>query len=156
MYLKLITNNPYPQFDVYDEDRLVVRIKIDEKMQALRITCKDNRRVFSIAAEKVRKINVYSLLNEYSQPLGTLIKDKVQDNTGEVEIEGLKLNYQLISNPINEIVLFENNAEQLLNCRVSDSLLPEFTNYINYFVFSLSWFAFLCKEKKEAISFAEA
>ncbi|MEO6455159.1 MAG: hypothetical protein ABIN97_13850 [Ginsengibacter sp.] len=156
MYLKLIANNPYPQFDIYDEDKLAVRIKIDKEMQALRITCKDNRRVFFIAEEKFRKTSVSTLLNEYSQPLGALIPDKFVNNSGEIEIEGMKLNYRITNFPVKEIVLLENNkVDSVLNCRINDALLLEYSNYINYFIFALSWFAFLSKEKQEAMYFAE-
>ena len=157
MYLKLITNNPYPQFEVYDEDRLIVGIKIDKEMQALRITCKDNQRVFFIAEEKFRKTSVPTLLNEYSQPLGTLTKDKFVNDSGEIEIEGMKLNYRITSNPVKEIVLLKNNKlDSVLNCRLNDALLLEYGDYINYFIFALSWFTFLSAEKKEAMYFAEA
>lgn len=156
MYLKLITKNPYPQFDVYDEDKVVVRIKIDKEMQAIRITCHDTHRVFFIVEEKFRKNSVLNLVNEYSQPLGSLIADKFMANSGEVEIEGMKLNYQLNSHPITEIALFESSAGPLLNCRLNDALLLEYNSYVNYFIFALSWFTFLSKEKKEVLYFAEA
>ncbi|MEO6330168.1 MAG: hypothetical protein ABIO55_14645 [Ginsengibacter sp.] len=157
MYLKLITDNPYPHFDVYDEDTLLVQIKVDKEMQALRITCKENRRVFFIVEEKLRRGNVLNLVNEYSQPLGFLNKGKVQGNSGEIEIEGLNLNYRLSSNPVTEIALFENDKRNsILNCRLNDALLLAYGDYINYFIFALSWFTFLSKDKKELMHFAEA
>ncbi len=155
MYLKLIADNPYPQFDVYDEDSLVVRIKIDKEMQALRITCKDNQRVFFIVEERSGKGSICTLLNEYSQPLGTLIQDKFISTSGEIEIEGMKFNYRIASNPVKEIILLENNKHNsILNCRINDAVLFEYTNFINYFIFALSWFIFLSKEKKEIMHFA--
>jgi hypothetical protein len=155
MYLKLVANNPYPQFDVYDEDRLIVRIKIDTALQAFRIMIKDNRRVFFIDEEKLQRNNICTLLNEYSQPLGTLVR--VMYNTGEVEVEGLKLNYRILSKPVKEIILFEHIiANPTLNCRMSDAVIFEYSNYINYFIFALSWFTFLSKEKNEIMSYASA
>ncbi len=156
MYLKLITSNPYPQFDVYEDDKVMVRIKIDQEMQALRITCKDIRRAFFITEETIRKNTTWSLLNEYSQPLGTLTEDKFIIGAGEINLEGTKLNYRITNNPVKEIILLENNKHtSLLNCRINDAVLSEYNNYIHYFVFALSWFTFLTKEKKEAVQFAQ-
>ena len=132
-------------------------IKIDKEMQALRIICNDNRRVFFIIEEKIRKSSVWSLLNEYSQPLGFLTKDKMVNDEGEIAIEGKKFTYRISSNPVKEIILFENTQpEEVLNCRINDALLLEYSNYIIYFIFALSWFTFLSKEKQEAMYFAEA
>lgn len=155
MNMKLVANSPYPQFDVYDDEKLVVRIKIDKDMQALRLICKDNRRVFFIVEEILKKGSMCTLVNEYSQPLGILIQDKFSNGSGAIEIEGMQLNYRLTSNPVKEIILLENDKyNSLLNCRINDAVLFEYSNYINYFIFALSWFLFLSKEKKESMHFA--
>ena len=150
MYLKLIANTPYPKFEVYDEIQLVIRIKIDPEMQALRVTYKEKLRVFFIVEQKSRKSHLFSLLNEYSQPLGTLIKDK-SNNSGELEIEDMKLKYTLANNEIN---LFENDKlVAALNCKIENEVLLSAVSNINYLLFGLSWVAFLVKEK-ESLQFA--
>lgn len=152
MYLNLVVNNPYPQFEIYDGEKLVVRFKVDKEMDALRISCKDNRRVFFIVEEKLRKTDICTLVNEYGQPLGTLTPDKFIHNSGDIAIEGMQLSYKITSYPVTEIVLLEdNNPMSILNCRLNDALFLKYSNYLNYFIYSLSWFAFLSKEKKAAL-----
>lgn len=157
MYIKLTNNNPYPQFDIYDEERLIMRIKIDKEVQALRISSKDNRRVFFLSEERLRKETVLTLLNEYSQPLGTLISNRDTKNCGEIKLEGLRLNYEVTPDPFKEILLLENNGvNSVLNCKLSDEVFLSYSNYINYFIFALSWFALISKERREIIHFATA
>ena len=154
MYLKLIANNQYPKFEVYDEGQLVVGIKIDPEMQAVRVTYKENRRVFFIIEEKFRKASILTLLNEYSQPLGSLVKDK-SNNSGQIEIEEIKLKYKLADTSEKQISLFEiNNPAAVLNCKIEIDALPSVMNNINYLLFGLSWVAFLVKEEKEILQFA--
>ena len=154
MYLKLIEDGPYPKFEVYDEDKLVVRIKIDLEMQALRVTYKEKLRAFFVVEEKSRRNHLLRLVNEYSQPLGTLIKDK-SNNSGEIEIEGMKLKYGSIDWFNNEINLFEsNNRVAQLNCKIEDEALHSVISNINYLLFALSWFTFLVKQEKQTFQFA--
>jgi len=154
MYLKLIANSSYPKFEAYDKDQLVIGIKIDPEMQAVRVTYKDNRRVFFLVEEKFRKTNILTLLNEYSQPLGSLTKDK-SNNSGQIEIEDIKLKYKITDAADKQISLFEiNNTVAVLNCKIEvDALLYAMSN-INYLLFGLSWVAFLVKEEKESLQFA--
>ncbi len=154
MYLKLIANNPNPKFEVYDEGQLAIGIKIDPEMQAVRITYKENRRVFFVVEEKLRRGNILTLLNEYSQPLGFLSNEK-SNNSGKIEIEGMKLKYKLAGTPDKEISLFEiNNPVAALNCRIENDTLLSAVSNMNYLLFGLSWVAFLVKEEKENLQFA--
>ena len=154
MYLKFIASSTYPKFEVYDEDKPVIGIKIDPEMQAVRVTYKETRRVFFILEEKLRKSSVLTLVNEYSQPLGILINHK-PNNSGEIEIEGTKLKYSLVDSSDKAIHIFEiNNPVAVLTCRIeNDALLSAVTN-INYLLFGLSWVSFLVKEGKENLQFA--
>jgi hypothetical protein len=155
MYLKLTANNPYPHFDIYDEDKPVISIKIDQFMQALRIACKDSRRVFFVVEEKMKRNSVWCLLNEYSQPLGSLMKDKSTGNEGEVKIEGSRFTYRISSSPVKEIIVFKSNEpEETLICRINDALMSDYKNYLIHFIFALSWFTFLSHKKKTAMDFA--
>jgi hypothetical protein len=123
-------------------------------MQAVRVKYKENRRVFFVVEEKFKKTHVITLLNEYSQPLGFLTKDKA-NNSGEIEIEGVKLKYELTGNIAQEINLFEiNNSVAALNCKIENEALLYAADNINYLLFSLSWVAFLVKEEKENFQFA--
>jgi hypothetical protein len=154
MYLKLIANSPYPKFEVYDEDKPAIGIKIDPEMQAVRVTYKEKRRVFFILEEKLRKSSLLTLVNEYSQPLGTLINDK-SNNSGEIEIEGIKLKYSLIDSSYKEINIFEiNNPVALLKCRIENEALLSAISNINYLLFGLSWVSFLVKEGRENLQLA--
>lgn len=157
MHINLISSGPYPEFEVYDEKKLIIHLKIDREMNSFRILCGDNRRVFFIVEEKYRRNSVYSLVNEYSQPLGAVIKDKFLDDSGEIEIEGLRLNYRIARKPVREIVLLENDkTASVLNCRVNDALARDNNDDLMYFIFALSWFVFLSKEKKEVAELTEA
>ena len=154
MYLKLIANDSYPKFEVFEEDQLVIGIKIDHEMRAVRVTYKDKRRVFFIGEEKSRKNNIFTLVNEYSQPLGSLIKDK-SNNSGQIEIENIKLKYKFADTPDKQISLFEiNNPVAVLNCEIENDALVSALDNINYLLFSLSWFTLLSKQKKEQLQFA--
>jgi hypothetical protein len=154
MYLKLIANTSYPKFEAYDKDQLVIGIKIDPEMQAVRVTYKENRRVFFLVEEKFRKTNILTLLNEYSQSLGSLAKDK-SNNSGQIEIEGIKLKYKLADTADKQISLFEiNNPVAVLNCKIENDTLLDAMSNINYLLFGLSWVAFLVKEEKENLQFA--
>jgi hypothetical protein len=154
MHLKFIASNSYPKFEVYDNGQLVIGIKVDTEMQAVRVTYKENRRAFFLAEEKFRKNSILTLVNEYSQPLGSLVKDK-SNNSGQVEFEDMKLSYKLSDTADKQISLFEiNNPVAVLNCSIEiDALLPAIDN-INYLLFGLSWVAFLVKEQKENLQFA--
>ena len=84
----------YPEFKVYEDNKVVIQVKIDNPSQAFRITCLDNKRVFFIADEIVKKTKITTLLNEYSQQLGSLIKSNSDINAGEIEIEGERYIYK--------------------------------------------------------------
>jgi hypothetical protein len=153
MNLKLIADSPYPKFEVYDEDKIVMRIKIDPQLQAVRLSRGENHRVFFIGEERLRKRSVITLLNEYSQPLGTLINDK-SNNTGIVEVEDIKFKFSIAARAGKEISLFEaDNLFPVLNCKIENEALPSTLDNITYLLFSLSWYTFLTK-KKEDFQFA--
>jgi hypothetical protein len=155
MYLKQIPSKSNPKFEVCAGDQVVIGIKIDPQMQTVRVTYKENRRVFFVVEEKYKKTHVTTLLNEYSQPLGSLIKDK-SNNSGEIEIEDVKLRYELTDRSgAEEINLFEiNNPVAALNCKIENEALLSIADNINYLLLSLSWVAFLVKEEKESFQFA--
>jgi len=147
MKIKFISHKVYPQFQVYIEDKIVIHIKIDTQINAFRITCPENKRVFFIANEMVKKTKITTLSNEYNQQLGSLIKSKTDHNMGQVEIEGSAYTYMLNSDS-PEINLFEhNNFQPILNCKLE---LQQFSfpneDYMSYLLFSLAWFKFLTKE----------
>ena len=154
MYLKQIPGKSNPKFEVYAEDQVVIGIKIDPEMQSVRVRYKENRRVFFVVEEKFKKTYSITLLNEYSQPLGSLTKDK-SNNSGEIEIEGVKLKYELTGKAAQEVNLFEiNNPVAALNCKIENEALLYTAGNMNYLLFSLSWVAFLIKEEKENLQFA--
>lgn len=152
MYLKLIANDSYPKFQVVNDNQPVVGIKIDPQMQAVRITYEETKRVFFIVEEKFRKSHLISLLNEYSQPLGTLTKEK-SSNSGEIELEGMKLSYNIIDSGVREINLYEAN-KLVLNCKIENEALLSALENMNYLLFAFSWFIFLLKEEKPVLQFA--
>jgi hypothetical protein len=148
MKIKFISHKVYPQFQVYNEDKIVIHIKIDTSINAFRITCRENKRVFFIANEMVKKTNITTLSNEYNQQLGSLIKSKTDHNMGEIEIEGSAYTYMLNKDFSPEINLFEhNNYQPILTCKL-ESQQFSFLNddYISYLLFSLAWFKFLTRE----------
>ena len=154
MYLKVIANNPHPKFEIYDNGEPVIGIKIDPEMQTVRVTYKEKKRVFFIVEEKLRKHHLITLLNEYSQPLGSLVKDK-SNNSGEIEIEDMKFAYKLAGAEHNQINLAEiNNPRTGVNCEIENEAISSAMTNINYLLFSLSWVAFLVKEEKENFQFA--
>jgi hypothetical protein len=77
MKIFFISNKLYPEFKAYEENEMVIHIKIDTQTQAFRITCFDTRRVFFIEDTIIKKTKVTTLLTEYSQQLGLLTKSKL-------------------------------------------------------------------------------
>jgi hypothetical protein len=152
MHLKLVANAPSPKFEIYDDDQVVAGIKIDLQMQALRLTYREIRRVFFITEERLRKGSQLNLLNEYSQPLGTLIKNK-SNTSGEMEIEGLKLNFNIADNGGKEVNLYEKN-KPVLSCKIQDEALLFALENINYLLFAFMWYTFLLKEQKPVLQVA--
>ena len=156
MNIKFISHKPFPEFEVYDEDKKVIHIKVDTETQAFRITCKDNMRVFFIADEVVKKSKITTLLNEYSQQLGSLTKSKSDTNSGEIEIEGVRYIYKMNDGFLKEINLFKPNSfKPTLSCKLEIGELSFLNkNYINYILFALAWFIFLTKEQATFVQFA--
>lgn len=158
MIIKFISGKPHPEFEVIEDDNLAMHIKLDVETQGFRIKFKDKRRVFFISNEVIKKNKVTTLLNEYSQQLGSLTESKINDNEGEIEIEQRLYNYKLSDDFLKEINLSEQDSgEVVLSCKLGNgelSLLKK--NYLNYILFSLAWFAFLTKQKTDSARFANA
>ena len=158
MKIKFISHKFYPEFDVYEENKMLFHIKIDTETQAFRITYQDNRRVFFIAEEMVKKAKITTLLNEYSQQLGFLTKSKSDNNTGEIEIEGVQYTYKIEDGFLKEIYLFKPTGfNPVLTCELDATELSFLNkNYLNYILFALAWYTFLTKEKATFVQFAGA
>ena len=157
MEVRLLSLSSFPEFDVYEEDKRLIHLKIDIGIQAFRITCPGNKRVFFIADEVIKKTTITTLLNEYSQQLGSLTKSKLELNGGEIEIEGTQYRYNLKDGFIKEINIFEqNNYQPVLSCKLAPGQLS-FLNegYLNYLLFSLAWFRFLSEKQPAFVEFAE-
>ena len=157
MIIKFISDKLSPEFEVYEESKILIHIKIDTEVQTFRITCLDTKRVFFVVDEVIKKATVTTLLNEYSQRLGSLIKSKSALNSGEIEIEGIQYTYTFSDDFIKEINLFEQNSRQpALRCKLEPgqpSILNE--GYLNYLLFSMAWFKFLCEKQPAFAEMAE-
>jgi len=157
MQIKFISDKPYPEFEVIDQNKLLIHIKVDTETQAFRITSRDNKRVFFVSEEIIKKNKVISLLNEYSIQLGTIVKSKTDGDTGEIEFEGSQYTYTMSDGLRKEINLFELDKNRpTLYCRLEAgqlSFLKE--GYINYLLFGLVWYKFLTKQQPAFSSFAE-
>jgi hypothetical protein len=158
MKIIFVSNKPFPEFEIYEENKMVIHIKIDTQTQAFRVKCLGNRRVFFIEDEVIRKTEITTLLNEYSQQLGFLTRNKLDINSGEIEIEGDQYSYRLNDDLLKEINLFElNNYQPVLSCKIEAGQLSILNkDYINYLLFALAWFTFLSKEQTSYAQFAEA
>ena len=153
-----VSSKPYPIFEVYDDNKRVIHLKIDPETRAFRISCYDSRRVFFIDNEVFKKTEITTLLNEYSQQLGVLTKNKSNANTGEIEIEGTRYTYTLTGDFRNEInLLTRDSYEPVLRCKLAagQSAFPG-NDSISYLLFSLGWFLFLTKEQAVPAHFSEA
>jgi len=147
MQIKFISHRPYPEFEVFEQNKILIHIKVDTETQAFRIAIRDNKRVFFIADEVVKKNKITTLLNEYSIQLGSLSKSKSDDNAGEIEFEGVQYTYSLNDDLRKEINLFERGKIQpILSCKLEPGQLSFLSEgYINYLLFSLVWYKFLTK-----------
>lgn len=157
MKIIFISNEPYPVFEAYNENKKLIHIRIDPEIHAFRIMSDNNQRVFFIENEVIKKTEVVTLLNEYSQPLGFLNKSKSDTSIGEIEIEGSRYTYKLIDDFLKEINLFEHNNDQpVLSCKLEMGK-PTILNkdYINYLLFSLVWFLFITKKQKAPVELSE-
>ena len=153
MKVVFVSHRSYPEFELYEENKRVLHLKIDNASNAFRITCDDNRRVFFIGEETIRKNKIITLLNEYSQQLGSLSNMNTDDNTGEIEIEGIQYTYGLNNGLSKEIALYKSESDQsILTCRLEPGQLS-FLNegYLNYLLFGLAWYNFLTKEQPNLV-----
>ncbi|MEP6948177.1 MAG: hypothetical protein ABI863_02835 [Ginsengibacter sp.] len=158
MKIIFISDKSYPVFEVYDENKKLIHIKIDHETRAFRIMCNDNRRVFFIENEMIKKTEITTLLNEYSQQLGFLTKSKLDISMGEIEIDGTQYKYKMKDGLSKEINLFEhNNFQPILSCKLEMEQLS-FLNkdYISYLLFGLVWFLFLTRKQETPVQLAEA
>lgn len=158
MKITFTSNHPYPVCEIYEENRKIIHIKIDPETQAFRIMCCDSQRVFFVEHEVIKKTEITTLLNEYSQQLGFLTKNKMDTNIGQIEIEGAQYTYKLNDDTLKEINLFEyDNYQPVLNCKLETGKSTFLNNeYISYLLFALVWFLFLTKEHATLVQFAEA
>ncbi len=155
MKVQFISDRSYPEFEIYEEDRVILHIKIDIKTQAFRIKYRDSRRVFFIVEDITKKTKTTTLLNEYSQQLGLLTTSKTDTNRGEIEIEGVQYLYKINDGFIKEITLsIDDTYHHTLNCKLEITELSSF--YKNYLLFAFAWFTFLTKEQATSVQFAEA
>ncbi len=158
MIIKFISNKSHPEFEIFEDNNILIHIKIDAETQGFRIKFEDKRRVFFISDEIIKKNKIKTLLNEYSQQLGSLSEDKINYNQGEIEIEDRVYLYKLNDDFLKEINLFEQHSGELvLNCKLGNGELSFLKkSYLNYILFSLAWFAFLTKEKTGLSKLAKA
>lgn len=158
MNIKFISNKSYPEFEVYEENKMIIHIKVDLETDSFRIKCKDKRRVFFISDEIIKKNKITFLLNEYSQQLGSLIENKLNNNLGEIEIERMSYSYEINDDFSKEINLFEHNSHhQFLSCKIESGNLSLFKkDYLSYLLFSLGWFNFLTQEQPNPVQLAIA
>lgn len=157
MNLKLITigNN---SFEIYDQEKLVIKIKTDHKAKAFRIDCRGKKRVFFVEEGNV-KSDMDVVINEYSQPLGFIKKSKEKNNFGIIETEGTKYIYSISIKSSVEVMLYINyDKNPDIFCRFENAPHFDVINSIEtkYILFSLTWFLFLNSQKKEELEFAEA
>ncbi len=147
MEIKFISYEPYPEFVVYEGGQMAIHVKLDIETDAFRIECFDQKRVFFIYDEIIKNKPVVTLLNEYSQQLGCMTKNTIQ-NSGEIEIESISYIYNL-NKPLKKITILKNSEHPVLLCTLEMKEWP-FPNkiYLNYILFSLSWFVHLRKEIK--------
>ncbi len=155
MKIKLISYKPYPEFSISESDKLQMHIKLDINANAFRIKYKDSRRVFFIYEETVKNKSVTTLLNEYSQQLGSIATNELSPDSGQLEIEGESYIYRL-NNSSQEIKIFKNDPFQsTLVCSASLSDWPSPSHFsINYIMFSIGWFIYMGKEKEVALQLA--
>jgi hypothetical protein len=156
MKVVFVSHKSYPEFELYEENNRVMHIKIDNESNAFRITLDDNRRVFFIQEEVIKKNKIITLLNEYSQQLGSLMNTSADKETGEVEIEGIQYLYMLNNGISNEIKLYKADSDQsILNCKLETGQLSFFKEgYLNYLLFGLAWYTFLTKEQANLVQLA--
>lgn len=155
MQVKFTAGKPYPEFEVIELNKTIIHIKVDPETQAFRITSRDNKRVFFIADEVIKKNKVTNLVNEYSIQLGTLSKRKSDANFGDIEFEGMQYTYSVGNGLRKEINLFEQYATQpVLTCKIETGQMPcPDEGYINYLLFGLAWYKFLTRQQPAFSSF---
>jgi hypothetical protein len=156
MKVVFVSHKSYPEFELYEENNKVMHIKIDNESNAFRITRDDNRRAFFIQEEVIKKNKIITLLNEYSQQLGSLTNISADKETGEMEIEGIQYLYMLNSGLSKEIKLFKADRDQsILTCKIEPGQLSFSTeDYLNYLLFGLAWYTFLTKEQANLVQLA--
>ncbi len=155
MQVRILGSDNKPEIEIYDGAEKLIHIKIDSEVSAFRINCLNVKRVFSVYEEVVRRHTSTILLNEYSQPLGKIEKDRLLDQTGIIEVEDLQMNYRIRNADEQTHIFFTEHSREVFNCTLSIEMLRSLNDtYVSILLFSLSWYAYLSKSKQGILSLA--
>ncbi|MEO7802299.1 MAG: hypothetical protein ABIR81_09880 [Ginsengibacter sp.] len=153
MQVRILGSDSKPEIEIYEGAEKVIHTKIDSEVSAFRITCLNVKRVFSVYEEVVKKHTSTILLNEYSQPLGKIERDRLLVQTGMVEVEDLQMNYRIRTTENQTQLFFTRQSTEVFSCVLHAETFASLneTN-ISILLFSLCWYAHLAKKAKEVPS----
>jgi hypothetical protein len=141
---------------MYDNTEKLIHVKIDTEVSAFRINCLNIKRVFSVYDEVVKRNSIKVLLNEYSQTLGKIVKDRLLEQTGLVEIEDIQFNYRIRTMAKGEVYVFLlEQSKEVFNCSINEDMFKTLNEtQVSILMFSLCWYAYLSKKKEGMLSLA--
>ncbi len=154
MRISISGSESRPEIEMHDNAEKLIHVKIDTEVSAFRINCLNVKRVFSVYDEVVKRHSVKVLLNEYSQALGKIEKDKLLEQTGQVTIEDMHLNYRIRTMAKGEVYVFLlEHSKEVFNCSINEDKFATLKeDGVCILLFSLCWYAYLSKKKQDTLS----
>jgi hypothetical protein len=96
-------------FNLIEGDTILEVMRYNPSQQSARISCQGRQRLFFIEQSGFRN-NHLIFKNEYGFATGKFFFDNRLNPGGTIEIEEKKLHYTLISNPAQELVIYEQDS----------------------------------------------
>jgi hypothetical protein len=152
------------EYRLIENNDCKVVIKYNPRHQSARITSGDHHGLFFFeSAGSLSGKTIFK--NEYGMEIGNLVHDKFHPKEGSLMIDTKKYLYQLHSNPVPEMIIYENNLQKKV---ASCSLPTNKTNTQNIlsgnrqaidnncYLLGLCWYLFLPSVKENIFTYASA
>ncbi|MEP7141252.1 MAG: hypothetical protein ABI707_00215 [Ferruginibacter sp.] len=166
MKWEVITNerSSLQEYRLIDNNACKVIIKYNPLHQSARITSGNNHRLFFL--ESAGSLSGKTIFrNEYGMEIGNLLHDKFHPKEGSLVIDTKKYLYQLHSDPLPELTIYENDLhKKVANCSLPTSktatqnILSVSSQAIdnNCYLLGLCWYLFLPFAKENILQYASA
>lgn len=148
-------------YHLYKLDKKILTLSYNPFSGAARVHCDNEKRVFLISKEGVRRPKTV-LLNEYGVKIGEL---GTEDSESFIDVNGERFYYKMQNNPLAELVLYKESKNQpFVTCSLGASNGTAEVNFTKDKILSsaphpgllmaLCWYMFLPVAKENVVEFA--